>query len=801
MFRGTEQANNLRSRQNSIGKLSTGMRRMLLGVAGKAYVSATKLIWHVNLNMLFDRAGYLATYRDVEREGLDPVFHYLWTGAQEGRQPHPDFDTKFYLRTYPDVAASRINPLVHYLRFGRHEGRLAKPLSRALARHRGAPATFEEIARMRVGRVMSISKVNGTPGRLIWCSDGDPVSVDGEDACLSGWCFLDDFTLPLSIELAVNDRVVPGFTRQERPDVAAVFRNPALLDCGFIVRAPLSNRPATAVLSAQVPAGKVRLAKVRLPKRAPLRAGRREALNCYAEWIAAFDCAGQRIPRSDIAGPLMSVLVPTYNSNPYFLSRAVASVIRQSYDNWELVIVDDASTASSVAAFLQSAASLNPRVRLLFRKAQGHISTATNDALQAAKGEYVLLLDHDDELHPEALESLVQATVSHPDAVLVYTDEDKLDSMGRRVSPAFKPGFDLDFLRATDYIGHIVCVRRDAALSLGGLRDECVGAQDWDLLLRVAETLRPHQIVHVPRPLYHWRQHSSSTAQSIEAKPYVRSAWRRVSSDHVERCGLKANIEPGLLDGCVRLHFRVPQDAKLMVILTDQAAVASRNALLNAARFVGNLEFRSLRDGSAVQMVSDRDLTRDTLVFVGGSIETVNDKFFEELAAQALRPDCGYVGGVLLSSDRKVIEAGYYMAGQNAVVNPFAGAGFEVPGFMRLLKTTHRTAFASTGFFAARSGLIEDLGGVGFLRATDPVDAAILTALKSASAGNPPLFTPYAVLTAAEPFSAERGSDACTRMMQRINDSGQLGKTRLPAINQNLLAFEQLATVFANGLD
>ncbi len=149
---------------------------------------------------------------------------------------------------------------------------------------------------------------------------------------------------------------------------------------------------------------------------------------------------------------------------------------------------------------------------------------------------------------------------AYPDADLIYSDEDKIDQLGVRSWPAFKPEFDQDLLCAFNYLGHLVAMRTTLVRQVGGFRSDADGAQDWDLLLRVTSATEPDRIRHIPKPLYHWRMHEDSTAFSLDAKPYAIRAWKGVLERHLEICGTRARVREGLFLGSMRIVRRLPED-------------------------------------------------------------------------------------------------------------------------------------------------------------------------------------------------------------------------------------------------
>lgn len=236
--------------------------------------------------------------------------------------------------------------------------------------------------------------------------------------------------------------------------------------------------------------------------------------NNYAEWVRRFDTLTPddlEAMRRDIEGwaqpPLISVIMPTYNTRPEWLAEVVASVQRQVYPRWELCIADDASPQPHVREFLERVAAEDTRIRVSFRTSNGHICASSNSALELATGEWIALLDHDDVLPAHALYWIAKVAVTRPDARMIYSDEDKLDDRGERAGAYFKPDWDPDLFRAQNMFSHLGAFHAGLVRQVGGFRPGFEGSQDYDLTLRCMEQVAPAQIVHVPRVLYHWRVH------------------------------------------------------------------------------------------------------------------------------------------------------------------------------------------------------------------------------------------------------------------------------------------------------
>jgi GT2 family glycosyltransferase len=261
--------------------------------------------------------------------------------------------------------------------------------------------------------------------------------------------------------------------------------------------------------------------------------------------------------------PRFSILTPVYETPPGVLKKMLRSVARQGFEDWEHCLVDDGSTSPHVREILAAAAASDPRYRVVHRERNAGIVSASNDALAMAEGEFVVLLDHDDALHPDALIEVSEAIDTAPhETDYVYTDEDKIDERGIHSAPFFKPDWSPERMRTQMYTCHMSVLRRSLVEEVGGFDAAFEGSQDWDLVLKVTE--RARRILHVPKILYHWRMLAASTATAGgEAKPWAFEAAPRAVQAHCDRIGLPAKVEmdaedPGILHLYPRLNEQPP---------------------------------------------------------------------------------------------------------------------------------------------------------------------------------------------------------------------------------------------------
>ena len=299
----------------------------------------------------------------------------------------------------------------------------------------------------------------------------------------------------------------------------------------------------------------------------------------YRRWISSYDTltgADRAVFRRALdrftVRPVISVVMPVYQTDERFLRRAIDSVVKQIYPDWQLCISDDASTLPHVRQVLDDYQRKDARIRVIYRQENGHISANSNSALSIATGEFVALLDADDELPEQALFWVASEIARHPDADLIFSDEDKLDVDGARFDPYFKPDWNPALMLAQNAFSHLGVFRRSLVEGVGGFRLGFEGSQDHDLALRCAERTTPERIRHIPRILYHWRAEEGSTASlaGIKMKPYAREAGARAIREHLARIGTPGAVEP-VLDQFYQVDYQAPEPLPKVSIVIPTA--------------------------------------------------------------------------------------------------------------------------------------------------------------------------------------------------------------------------------------
>lgn len=382
--------------------------------------------------------------------------------------------------------------------------------------------------------------------------------------------------------------------------------------------------------------------------------------------------------------------MPVYNAPKIFLRKAIESVRQQVYSNWELCIADDRSTKDYVRRVLNEYKELDCRIRVFFRAENGHIAAATNSALSLANGEFVALLDHDDELHRLALFSVTREINKQEDVCIIYSDEDKIDGNGKRYDPYFKPDWNPDLFLSQNFISHLGVYRTDLVRAVEGLRTEFDGSQDYDLALRIIEKIDARQIRHIPRVLYHWRGIGGSTSLLSGEKGYAVTAARRAIASHLERTGQAGDVITGWRF-YHRVRYHITGAPGVQIILFGRGK--AKNSLvqnLNSIKSEHDIVLTNLiidnNENLADFLNHAVDESRsDLILFLNNSLSPSNPDWLTELTSQSLRLRIGAVSGKIVDWRNKILQAGFSVTSEkekNAFFghNDFAGLSDLLPG-------------------------------------------------------------------------------------------------------------------------
>jgi GT2 family glycosyltransferase len=464
-------------------------------------------------------------------------------------------------------------------------------------------------------------------------------------------------------------------------------------------------------------------------------------------WLRRF--ATDRLPRrarGSVDGPLVSVITPVYDTDPEHLQACIDSVRAQTYRNWEHVLVDDGSTDQRVGELLARAASRDRRVTVIGLARNAGIAAASAAALDAATGEYVTMLDHDDVLVPHALASLSAALDADAQAVFAYSDNALLRRDGRVAEPFYKPDFSPERLRNHNYVLHCVMARREHMVAAGGFRPGFDGAQDHDLLLRLSER---GPVVHVPEALYHWRESPASVASDPGSKPYAYDAGVRAVQEHCDRIGLAATVERASLEGVYRLRRPVPEGRLVSVVVPTRGSGAvvwgsRRTLVVEAVRSIAdrsthqNLEFVVVADtgtpsdvlvavneasGGRTRMIDFEGEFNfaakinagaaaaggELLLFLNDDTELIEPGSIGEMAALLEQDDVAMVGAKLLYADGTLQHAGHVFPG--LATHALLGYPGDHPGPYRMAIVERECSGVTAAAAMVRADLFAELGG------------------------------------------------------------------------------------------
>jgi GT2 family glycosyltransferase len=535
------------------------------------------------------------------------------------------------------------------------------------------------------------------------------------------------------------------------------------------------------------------------PARVPSAVVRRRDQDPYDRWLwhhrltprltAAWREEAEALAAA--GGPLISLLVPTYNTPERYLRELIAAVQAQLYSRWELCCADDASPQPHVRRILEEARRADPRIKVVFRAENGHIARASNSALDLAAGGFVGLLDHDDLLPPDALLHVARAIRQHPTVGYLYTDSDKIDEEGRRFDPEFKGEWSPEMALTHNYTHHLSVIRRDVVERAGRFRPDFNGAQDIDLYLRCFELLAPDDIVHVPFMGYHWRAHPASTASRGDQKEYLFDAARRSIAEAVRRRGLRAT--PFLPEFAQRYGLCLHQlrwDAELLreqpvtiIIPTKNQAALLGRCLDSLARTVPPASVRVVVVDDASDEPAARDLLRtlpertdlrcevvtappapegfnysrlvnlgsvraDTplLLHLNNDVEALAPGWLEDMVGWLSVPGVDVVGARLLHPDGGINHAGISLSAEDGLPHVlFEHEAAEDLGYLFLPHAARNVAAVTGACLLTRTTVYRELGGFdeGGLRiAYNDVDYC----LRVQARGGRVVYTPQATL-------------------------------------------------------
>ena len=709
----------------------------------------------LNPNMFFETNWYLDRNKDVNDANINPLDHYLRFGWLEHRDPSPHFQTDWYLARYTDVCDAGVNPLMHFLTYGIKEGRQPKPSAimqdladNALLMINGATRSPEaDCTTLNIDDFIP-KQIEYAHERSAWVALGnDPQFVCSQKvsagflqfqirgSCLgmrpaaareavcelffdlgSGYVPDHAYTFPISEGKIEFDALIFIEFDAKKVRVDPVSTDCLIKELEFsMISLPLSKglqklhfefcfvgndrKYSDAEFLCQLQWSNVsRFIKT-------LSRSIDKTFDAYQRWIAHREISpadrGRMLQQVQhmIEKPKFSIVMPTYKAEKTYLKKAIDSVRCQIYTNWELCIVDDGSNEPSLTEFLHNQSQLDNRIFFKGLLQNSGISSASNEALKMAGGDFVVLLDQDDEIAPQALFRMAEALNTAPDADMLYSDEDKIDEKGVRSGPFFKPDWSPEFFMSCMYTCHLGVYRCSVVREVGGFRTEFNFAQDYDLALRISRVAR--RIVHVSDILYHWRTLPTSTAGGADAKPTAELAAQRALQAHIDAKGLKGLALPGPFAGSHRVKLDVLGKPLVSIIIPTAARRVSPGEQrwylldllrsLRSASTYPNYEILIVDNGDVepslereLASFAARRVTYEAVDFnisrkMNLGVESAKGEFvillnddmmiatpdwIEELLSWVQRPGIVAAGGKLLFPDKTVQHAGVVLLAQ-----------------------------------------------------------------------------------------------------------------------------------------
>ncbi len=555
-----------------------------------------------------------------------------------------------------------------------------------------------------------------------------------------------------------------------------------------------------------------------------------QAASDYQQWIQAYDTPSDADQVAIVRHigrlayqPLISVVMPTYNTPERWLRRAIESVRGQLYPHWELCIADDASSQLHVRRVLEEYQARDSRITVVWREQNGHISAASNSALAVAKGEFIALLDHDDELSQHALFLVAVELNAHPEAEVIYSDEDKIDPQRRRYDPYFKPDWNPDLFMGQNFVSHLGVYRAARVREVGGFRVGYEGSQDWDLAIRIIEQIPSAHIRHIPHVLYHWRAIAGSTAIAMSQKDYAQSAQAKLLVAHFQRVGTAVDILPaGTTHWQVKYALPQPPPLVSLIVLSHNRCDSLRRCVTSLVQKTTYPQFELIivndealderRFDTVSQLARDARITfvraaatdsdaakqnraaraarGEVLGFLTENLEVITPEWLEEMASHALRPEIGAVGALLYYPNDTIQQAGMILGGAGMASCVYAHQPRGCTGQLGRALLSHNLSVLSLACLVVRQKLFAEVGGLD--ETLLPLACrSIDFCLRLSEHGYRNLWTPHAEFYAYAPTSQENENtpEERARLVQAMTTLDQRWGVRLlhdPAYNPNL---------------
>ncbi len=441
--------------------------------------------------------------------------------------------------------------------------------------------------------------------------------------------------------------------------------------------------------------------------------------------------------------PKISIITPVYNVNRIWLEKAINSVINQIYENWEICLVDDASTKKHIKSILEEYKHKDPRINVKYLKDNKGISGASNEALSLATGEFIGFLDHDDELSVNALFEVVKLLQENRDADMIYSDEDKKDTKDNQCDPYFKPDWSPDLFLSSMYTCHFGVYRKKIIDQIGGFRKGFEGSQDYDLVLRFTE--RTDKIYHIPKILYHWRKIPKSTADRYDAKSYADINARKALEDALLRRKINGKVLSGMFPGSFRIKRDIIDNPKVSIIILAKEyteklvkcieSIKKKTTYKNYEIIIVNnrdsqpfeysqtiynenniriLNYEKSFNSSVIRNFAAKNSDSEYLLFLNNNLEVNSEEWLTTMLEHAQRKEIGVVGCKLLYPDDTIAHAGIFLGkrGSQFVIG-YSHKHFPnvVQGYFGRPHIIYNLSAVSTACTMIRREVFEEVGG------------------------------------------------------------------------------------------
>jgi len=707
---------------------------------------------------LFDEQYYIKKNREIKKSNVNPLVHYIACGPKKGNDPNPLFNTSYYLDQNPGIGESGINPLAHYIEVGFNSGKYPNPLFDSSYYLQKNP----EIAESNINPLLHYmdigAKQRKDPHPLFDNSYYLDQNIDVAESGLN----------PLLHYLKYGARegrdphplFDTSYYLDQNPDVAKSGMNPLLYYLKY--GSSKGGNPNIFFDSLYYLSQNPDVAE--------------SGINPLIHYVNVGIREG-RHPNSLIENisyaPKISIITRVFNVDKLYLHQCIHSVLNQTYDNWELCLVDEGNTKDDIKAIIEKYARKDCRVKVkLFKKEQG-VAKALNEALCLATGEFIGLMEIGDRLNANALYEVVNTLNREKESDFIYSDEDKFNEDVGRYDPFFKPDWSPDMLRSYNYIRHLAIIRKGIAEAVGGFREGFEGSEDYDLFLRIGE--KTENMAHIPKVLYHRRFVENVGKESAVEKSQQYENDKMALENHIHRVGLKGEVVSGRIDGTYHIRYNIngspevsiiiPTKDRVDVLRTCIDSILQRSSYSNYSILIvdnssGEREtfeyYSSLKDNpkisileydrpfnfSAVNNYAVSKTDSELLVFLNNDMEVISPDWIDEMLEIAQRKDVGAVGALLYYPNDTVQHGGVIIGLGGVAAHSHKHARGDSDGYFGRLKIIQNISAVTAACMMTKKSIFQNAEGFdeNMSHAFNDVDYC----LKLRDKGYLIVYTPYA---------------------------------------------------------